>query len=70
MQRALASPVNQRPVRFDDIPRDEMFDPDERQHVDRYQARALKLLLTYEDEYDTIEGGECTPPSNEEDEDA
>lgn len=73
MQRALASPVNQRPVRFDDIPRDDMFDPDERQHVDRDQARALKYLLTGDPDRGILDGDHIydeTPEPEEEDSDA
>jgi len=71
MQRALATPVNQRPLRFEGIHRDDMFDPDERQHVDRDQARALKYLLTGDPDRAILDGDhiyDATPDTNEEDE--
>lgn len=73
MQAALADPVNRRPLRFEGIHRDDLFDPDERQHIDRDQARALKYLLTEDPDRGILDGGHIydeAPEPNEEDEDA
>lgn len=71
MVRALAAPENCQPLRFDDVPRDNMFDPDERQHIDRSQNRELHNLLTHDPESGILEGplayDEPTLPDNEED---
>lgn len=56
MRAALRDPRMREPLRFPDVDcRETMFDPDERQHVDRDQARALRKLLTSADECGTIE---------------
>ena len=69
MQRALADPVNRVPVRFEEIRRDTLFDPDERQHIDRTQARELRKLLTGTLEYEILEGSHTYEEPDEEEAD-
>lgn len=75
MARALADPVNRRPLTFDDAPRDNVFDPDERQHIDRSQNRELRRLLIGDPESGILEGSRVykepdLPDPSEEDDDA
>ena len=55
MRRALRDPRNRQPLRFGDTG-EVMFDADERQHIDRKQARVLRMLLTDIPSRGTISG--------------
>lgn len=60
MRRALRDPRNRRPLRFDSIPgeRRATFEVNEKEHVDRQQARDLRKRLTEIPGHVTISGSQ------------
>ena len=60
MRRALRDPRNHRPLRFDSTPgeREATFEVNEKEHVDRQQARDLRKRLTEIPGHVTISGSQ------------
>jgi len=72
MKKALRDPKNREPLRFDSIPGERYadYEVDERQHVDRKQARDLRQRLTEIPDRGTISGSYDLRAIEEEDPDA